>query len=56
VEQTVPSGPNRLSLTVAQPSTRVVGAVKAKSAVPWAEPFGVKEAPLSQVAVAVLVP
>src|SRR5258708_27498506 len=52
--QTVPSDPNRLSFTAAQPSTTVVGAVKAKSALPCAEPSGVKKALLSQVAVAVL--
>ena len=56
VDETVPSVPPRVSVTVTLPSTVVVGAPKVKPAVPLAVPFGVEAAAASQVAVAVLVP
>ena len=56
VDETVPSVPPSVSVTVTLPSTVVVGAPNAKLAVPFAEPFGVDAAAASQVAVAVLMP
>ena len=56
VAVTVPSRPAKVSVTVMVEFTSVVGVVKSTPAVPLAEPFGVRNVVLSQLAVAVFVP